>query len=115
VAVDYYMNVGMTDASTRLRALADKAREALSNIPGITVQDIGVEKGGMVTFSHERLTAEKIKSALATKQINVSTSSIGSTRFDMERRQLPTLVRASFHYYNDEDELNSFIAAINNL
>jgi len=115
VAVDYYMNVGMTDASTRLRALADKAREALSNIPGITVQDIGAEKGGMVTFSHERLTAEEIKSALASKQINVSTSSIGSTRFDMERRQLPTLVRASFHYYNDEDELNSFIAAINNL
>ena len=115
VAVDYYMNVGMTDASTRLRALADKAREALSNIPGITVQDIGAEKGGMVTFSHERLTAEEIKSALASKQINVSTSSIGSTRFDMERRQLPTLIRASFHYYNDEDELNSFIAAINNL
>lgn len=114
-AVDYFLNIGMEEASSRLRSLAAKAREELSLLADVTVQDIGAEKGGMVTFSHDRLSAEEIKAALAEKQINVSTSSVSSTRFDMERRALPTLVRASFHYYNDEIELETFIDAIKKL
>ncbi len=115
VAADYYLSVGMEEASKRLKSLAASARDKLSQIAEVTVQDIGQEKGGMVTFSHDRMTAEEIKAALARQQINVSTSSVTSTRYDMERRKLPTLVRASFHYYNSEEELDIFVEAIKNL
>ncbi|WP_169542964.1 aminotransferase class V-fold PLP-dependent enzyme [Sneathiella aquimaris] len=112
VAVDYLLDIGVDAASDRLCALAATAREQLSSLNGVTVQDIGQKKGGMVTFSHNRLSAEEIKAALARDNINVSTSSVSSTRFDMERRKLPTLVRASFHYYNSEDELATFIQKV---
>ncbi|MBO6826077.1 MAG: aminotransferase class V-fold PLP-dependent enzyme [Sneathiella sp.] len=115
VAADYYLSVGMEEASKRLKSLAASARDRLSQIAEVTVQDIGQEKGGMVTFSHDRMTAEEIKATLARQQINVSTSSVTSTRYDMERRKLPTLVRASFHYYNSEEELDIFVEAIKNL
>ncbi len=112
VAVDYVLDIGMKDASERLCALASKARTHLSEIPGITVQDIGSRKGGIVTFSHDPISSEELKEKLADQHINVSTSSRGSTRFDMEKRALPTLVRASFHYYNTEEELSKFIEKV---
>ncbi len=112
VAVDYLLDIGIDTASERLCSLAATAREKLSGIPGITVADIGKHKGGMVTFYHDRIPAEDIKEKLAKEGINVSTSNISSTRLDMEKRALPTLVRASFHYYNTEDELDTFLQVV---
>ncbi|WP_025899249.1 aminotransferase class V-fold PLP-dependent enzyme [Sneathiella glossodoripedis] len=111
-AVDYLLNIGIETASNRLRKLAASARERLSALPDVTVHDIGLEKGGMVTFSHATYDALAIKKHLANSSINVSTSSIVSTRYDMERRNLGTIVRASFHYYNSEEELDKFISEV---
>jgi len=112
VAIDYFLTIGEGAASERLCALAATARTKLAEIPSVTVHDIGKNKGGMVTFSHSRHSADAIQLTLSKGNINVSTSSIASTRFDMERRQLGTIVRASFHYYNNEDELECFIDLI---
>ncbi|OUR79504.1 aminotransferase class V [Alphaproteobacteria bacterium 46_93_T64] len=115
VAVDYFMNIGVQEASTRLCNLAATAREKLSALPNITVHDIGKNKGGMVTFSHKDLSSDDVKSMLARETINVSTSSTGSTRYDMERRSLENIVRASFHYYNSESELDAFLSSVSKL
>jgi selenocysteine lyase/cysteine desulfurase len=111
-AVDYLLAIGTEEASDRLCMLADTARRKLSEIPAVTVHDIGTHKGGMVTFSHANLDPSQIKEKLASASINVSTSSISSTRYDMERRNLGTIVRASFHYYNTEDEVDRLIAEV---
>jgi cysteine desulfurase / selenocysteine lyase len=37
---------------------------------------------------------------------------VASTRFDMEARGLNEVVRASVHYYNDEDEIERFCATL---
>ncbi|MBE7637958.1 aminotransferase class V-fold PLP-dependent enzyme [Sneathiella sp. P13V-1] len=112
VAADYYMEVGMAEASDRLCSLAATARQSLSQIPGVSVHDLGLHKGGMVTFAHEKRDAVDIKAELFKEHVNVSTSTTSSTRYDMERRALPTLVRASFHYYNDENELDKLVELI---
>ena len=112
VAVDYLLEVGEAEASMRLCKLAADARERLSALPGITVHDIGAEKGGMVTFSHRDYSADEIKSHLAKHNINVSTSTTSSTRFDMEKRNLSSIVRASFHYYNTNEELDELITQL---
>ncbi|MEH6401762.1 MAG: aminotransferase class V-fold PLP-dependent enzyme [Sneathiella sp.] len=109
VAIDYYLNAGVEATSTAICTLAAEARKDLSAIPGITVHDIGLKKGGIVTFSHYHLPAQRIKEYLATKNINVSTTGVGSTRYDMEKRNLETIVRASFHYYNTRAELDIFL------
>lgn len=115
VAVDYYLETGVNETSNLLCDLAALARTSLAAIPGITVHDIGLKKGGIVTFSHNRLPAQRVKECLAQKNINVSTTNISSTRYDMKKRNLETIVRASFHYYNTKDELSVFIKEIRTL
>lgn len=112
VAVDYFIEVGPEAASQRLKALATKARAKLNAVEGVTVQDIGEDKGGMVTFSHSSVDAATLKEELAAQNINVSTSTYSSTPYDMGKRGLPTLIRASFHYYNTEEEVETFIRSV---
>ncbi|MBL4666151.1 MAG: aminotransferase class V-fold PLP-dependent enzyme [Sneathiella sp.] len=114
VAVDYFLETGVKEATDRLSLLAATAREKLSALPKIQVHDVGKNKGGMVTFSHTGLSADEIKSKLAQVSINVSTSTTASTRYDMEKRDLSNIVRASFHYYNSEEELEKFLSFVGN-
>ncbi|MAZ02324.1 MAG: aminotransferase [Sneathiella sp.] len=111
-AVDYLLDLGIEETSQRLCALAATAREKLAALPAITVQDIGAKKGGIVTFTHGKKSAGEIKELLAEKAINVSVTRLSSTRFDLEKRGLESMVRASFHYYNTEEEIDQLIAAL---
>ena len=55
---------------------------------------------------------EEIKRSLLEKGINVTTPQIVAARLDMEARGLKSLVRASVHYYNTENEIERFCAAL---
>jgi len=78
----------------------------------VVVHDLGAERCGIVTFTAEGLGAAEVKARLAAQRINVTVSTVNSTRFDMEARRLEPLVRASVHYYNTEDEIDRFSRAI---
>lgn len=112
VAVDYALEWGMDAISERVISLADKLREDLSAIKGVTVTDIGHQKCGITTFVKEGVEASDIKSQLGTQDINVSVSKRSSTRIDMTRRGLNDIVRASVHYYNDESEIQRLCEAV---
>ena len=112
VAVDYGLEWGMDAISERIISLADELRSELSVIPGVTVTDIGHQKCGITTFTKDGVDPNDIKSRLGAQDINVSVSGIGSTRIDMTRRGLTQIVRASVHYYNDEDEIARFCEAV---
>jgi cysteine desulfurase / selenocysteine lyase len=115
VAVDYLKDIGIEAASTYLRGLAASARSALSEVPGITVHDIGTEKGGIVTFQHADHSPETIKAHLTKNKINVSVTRMSSTRFDLDKRGIKNLVRSSFHYYNNENEIEKLIDVLGKL
>ena len=112
VAVDYLLDLGIKETSARLCALAATAREKLAALPAITVQDIGAKKGGIVTFTHAEKSANEIKALLAGKAVNVSVTNLSSTRYALEKRGLESMVRASFHYYNTEEEIDQLITAL---
>ena len=112
VAIDEALAWGMDDIWARVRLLADTLRADLGTIPGVTVRDLGEVRGGIVTFTHDGVAADAIQAALHAQRINVTTSSVASTRFDMEERGLDAVVRASVHYYNDEAELSRFTDAV---
>ncbi|TAD87020.1 MAG: aminotransferase class V-fold PLP-dependent enzyme [Alphaproteobacteria bacterium] len=105
VAVDYALALGLPAIAERVCSLAEELRQRLAAIPGVTVRDLGRQRCGIVTFTHDRLTPEEIKTALAAHRIQVSVSTITSTRLDMSARDLRALVRASPHYYTTSDEL----------
>lgn len=115
VAVDYALGVGIEEGSARLRWLADRLRQRIAELPGGRVHDLGKERGGIVTFTLDGIDAEIVKQYLSSERINVTVSSVASTRFDMERRGLDKIVRASVHYYNTEDEIETFIEALRRL
>jgi selenocysteine lyase/cysteine desulfurase len=56
--------------------------------------------------------ADVIKARCAAAGINLSTSEPSSTLLDATARALPTVVRASPHYYNTEQEISRALEVI---
>jgi cysteine desulfurase/selenocysteine lyase len=86
-AVDYALGWGLADIAGRIEPLAAELGRRLAEIRG--VRDCGRPPCG----------------------INCHTSS-DSTLLDAGTRRLPDLVRASVHYYNTEEEVARFAAAV---
>jgi len=114
-AVNYALDWGVGKTWDRVRALGELLREELATIPGVTVHDIGAEKGGIVTFSAQDKASTDIKTWLAALKMNVVTSTPEYARLDAEARNLPEMVRASVHYYNTEEEIGRFVFAIRSI
>jgi cysteine desulfurase / selenocysteine lyase len=114
-AVDYLLGWGVENTWPRIQFLADRLRDGLSELPGVTVQDIGVEKCGIVSFTVDGVDPPTIRKHLAEQSVNVSVSPLTSTRLDMEARGLEQVVRASVHYYNTEEEIERACAALQSL
>ncbi len=114
-AVDYALGWGLEPTWQRIRPLAETLRERLRTLPGVTIHDLGRIRCGIVTFSTDRLEAEVIQQKLREQDINVSTSTPPWSPLDSAARRLPTMVRASVHYYNTEDEIERFCTALRGL
>ncbi len=111
-AVEYARALGLENIRERVRRLAEGLRSELSNLSGITVRDLGTEHAGLVTFSHDTLSAAEITAALKAENITVKTIPRAGALIDTFARDIPELVRASAHYYNSEDELATFLRAL---
>jgi cysteine desulfurase / selenocysteine lyase len=114
-AIDYALQWDMQSTWRRIKDLAYQLRTHLSPLPGVIVRDRGVTQCGIVTFTVEDKTPQEIQQALKKQHINVSVSVKSSTLLDMEARGLETLVRASIHYYNSEEEIERFCRAVEEL
>jgi selenocysteine lyase/cysteine desulfurase len=112
VAIDYAMRWGVALTWGRIQELAELLRQRLTEEPGISVHDLGAKQCGIVSFAIDGSSAADIHEKLRLRGINVSSSTVLSTRLDMEERGLIDLVRASVHYYNSEAEVDRFLAAL---
>ncbi|HEX6709632.1 MAG TPA: aminotransferase class V-fold PLP-dependent enzyme [Rubrobacter sp.] len=108
VAIDYALRWGVEEIRDRVQYLARRLRASLSGVPGVTVRDLGSERCGIVTFTVKGKPSHTIVRALSGQGINTSLSPPASTLLDMESRDLEGLVRASVHYYNSEEEVETF-------
>jgi len=114
-AVDYATELGMEQIWERVQRIATYLRNKLGEVPGITVQDRGTIKSGIVTFTSHHLEPAEIKKLLTPNNINVAVGPRAAALLDMEKRQLQTLVRSSVHYYNSEDEVDLFVNTMSEL
>jgi cysteine desulfurase/selenocysteine lyase len=112
VAIDYALSWGLDNIWQRITALASTLRTRLATLPSVTVHDPGVVRCGIVSFTAVGHEPVEIQRALAQSRINVTVSQQSSTRLDMEARGLTSVVRASVHYYNSEDEVEGFCATL---
>jgi selenocysteine lyase/cysteine desulfurase len=111
-AIAYARTIGIEIIEARIAALAAGLRDALAEVPGVTVQDLGAKKCGIVTFVREGRGSEALRAALARQGINVSVSISQWAPRDFAARGLPPMVRASVHAYNTEAEVERFVAAV---
>jgi selenocysteine lyase/cysteine desulfurase len=111
-AVDYALGWGLADIEARIAALADTLRRLLTEIPGVSVRDRGRRRCGIVTFTVEGKVPRDIVAALRQQRIHCHSSGPSLTLLVAPERRLPALVRASVHYYNTEEEVARFAAAI---
>jgi selenocysteine lyase/cysteine desulfurase len=111
-AADYALGWGLADIAARVETLADDLRRRLADIPGVSIRDRGRRRCGIVSFTIEGKPARGIAAALRQQRINTHPSGPASTLLDARARQLPDLVRASVHYYNTEEEVARFVAAV---
>jgi selenocysteine lyase/cysteine desulfurase len=111
-AVDYALDWGIADIAGRIEMLAAELRRRLAEIPGVSVRDRGRRLCGIVTFTVEGKPAPELVAALRLQRINCHRSAPSSLPRDARAPQLPDLVRASVHYYNTEDEVERFAAAV---
>ncbi len=114
-AADYALALGDEAIRTRSFGLADKLRRELAVLPQVNVHDLGDEHCAIVSFTHEKIAARDVVGVLGARDINISASSPSSTLLDSTARDLPDLARASVHYYNTEDEIESFVRALTDL
>jgi selenocysteine lyase/cysteine desulfurase len=111
-AVEYALEIGVDVIEREVIRLADSLREQLSAVAGVTVQDIGERKCGIVTFSVAGVEASSVEKRLRDNGILVSVSSPNSTLIDATRRQLPDLVRSGVHYFNTDAELERLVHCV---
>ena len=112
VAVDYALGWGLADIAGRIEPLAAELRRQLADIPGVSVRDRGRRLCGIVTFTVEGKPARDIVGALRQRRVNCHVSASGSVRRDAQAARPADLVRASVHYYNTEEEVARFSAAV---
>lgn len=112
VAVDYALSWGLEAIESRVTTLAELLREKLRSVEGVQVHDQGQRRSGIVTFSVAGVPAQNVQQRLSDNRVNTSVSLVDYARFDLPRRGLPDLVRASVHYYNNEQEIDQLVAAL---
>jgi selenocysteine lyase/cysteine desulfurase len=112
VAVDYALEWGLENIWGRIRTLSANLRTRLNSIPHIKLRDLGAQKCGIVSFTVDGHPSEEIRHKLAEQRINVSVSPAEYSRIDMEMRGLESVVRASVHYYNNEEEIERFCKCV---
>lgn len=111
-AVDYALRLGLPAIRDRVCALAERLRARLAELPGVAVRDLGEQRCGIVTFTRAGEDAAAVKARLGAQAIHVSVSTAAGTLLDFQARGIPDLVRASVHCYNDESEIDRFVAAL---
>jgi selenocysteine lyase/cysteine desulfurase len=114
VAVDYARALGIEAIAARVTGLAETLRARLGEIPGVAVRDLGRTRCGIVSFTAGD-NPEGLRRALRARGINTSVSARASTRFDMDRRGLDRINRASVHFYYTEDEIDRFCKILREL
>lgn len=107
-AIEYALDLGLQAIWGRVANLAAELRTRLGALDGVSVHDQGLTKCGIVTFTVRGIESENLFSELRKRSVNVDVSTPADTRLDFEARGLSSLIRASLHYFNTDDEITRF-------
>jgi selenocysteine lyase/cysteine desulfurase len=112
VAIEYALRIGLDSISKRIKDLADSLRARLAALPLVRLAELDGPQSGLVTFAVEGRSSEAVVTTLRAWGVNTSVVEVSPPAFDPFKRMSTSLVRASVHYYNTEEELELAVAAL---
>ena len=112
IAARYALAVGIDTSWARIRQLAERLRRRLAAVEGVTVLDKGSTRCGIVTFDIAGADATLVRDQLSHHDVTVNVTHRASTLLDMTQRNLDSMVRASVHYFNTDDEIDRVAEAV---
>ena len=115
VAIGYALDIGLGAIEERVQMLADRLRDGLAVLAGVTITDLGPDRCGIVSFTTGPLPPQDVAAALRAEGINTSAPAASNSRWMFEAVGVDSVVRASPHYYNTEDEVDRFVGAVDRL
>ncbi|KPK61220.1 MAG: cysteine sulfinate desulfinase [Gammaproteobacteria bacterium SG8_31] len=110
-AVDYLGSVGMEAIYTREAQLLDHATETLSRIPGLRIIGTAEEKAAVVSFILEGVHPHDIGTIVDAEGVAVRTGHHCAMPV-MDYFGVPATARASYSFYNTEEETERLAAAL---
>jgi len=108
-------SLGLDAIRARSWALAAEAREGLSAVGGATVLDRGAQRSAIVTAHLAGWSPEELHQELFRRGFNTSVTRREYAQIDFAEKGFDWAIRLSPHYYNTEDEVSAFVAAIADL
>ena len=111
-ALEQVGEIGIDAIHSRISTLADRLRSDLAARAGVVVHDGAGPRSGIVTFSVAGRAPAEVVAAAREAGIAINVSSAPWARLDMDAKGLTAVVRASPHYYNDDDELDRLLSVV---
>ena len=110
-AVDVALDLGVDRIQTTVARRAARLRSELARI-GLTVHDEGIARCGIVTVSSDVVDSAQLQRRLHDERINASVTFAGSSRLDVERRDLPPMLRLSVHCTTTDAEVDRCVEVL---
>ncbi|XVJ46371.1 aminotransferase class V-fold PLP-dependent enzyme [Pseudomonas sp. UBT] len=104
--------LGVERTWERVLQISGQIREALRQIPGISLHDLGVNHSGLIAFNLAGWDAFELKRRLGLKRINIGANGVAYTPLDMQARGLTSIARVSVSPLNTEHDIERLLAAL---
>ena len=114
-AVDHALELGIDAIAERIGDLGAELRSRLLETAGVEIADPPAAAGGTVTFTIEGHTAQAIVAHLAKHDVYVVSVPASHGQWELGRREIDAVVRASVHVYNDERDFAALTGALEKL
>lgn len=107
--------LGVEQTWARVLQLSGRIRDALRQIPGVSLHDLGTLHSGLIAFNLAGWEAFELKRRLGLKRINIGANGVAYTPLDMQARGLTSIARVSVSPLNTEHDIELLIAALREL
>ena len=107
--------LGIERVWQRVLQTSARIREALRQIPGISLHDLGNTHSGLIAFNLAGWDSFELKQCLGSKRINIGANGVAYTPLDMQARGLSSVARISVSPLNTDDEIELLVKALREL
>ena len=108
-------HLGIEQVWQRVSKTSTRIREALRQIPGNTLHDLGRTHSGLIAFNLAGWDSFELKQRLGLKRINIGANGVAYTPLDMQARGLSSVARISVSPLNTDDDIELLVKALREL